>query len=188
MKRISKTVFVIALTIVFAAFTNSIREKKEVKESTIIWVGKKLTGSHEGTIDLKEGYVEMIDGNIFRAEFVVDMSSIVVTDLKGKSKGNLEAHLNSDDFFGTSAHPTAKLVINSVEKMNNTHKMSGDITIKGVTEPITINVDQNGNNFNTEFKIDRTKFGIRYGSGSFFDNLGDKAINDNFTLNVSFKI
>lgn len=188
MKKLAKTAFVIALTIVLAAFTNPIKEKKEVKESTINWVGKKITGSHEGTIDLKEGYIEMEGDKIVGAKFIVDMSTIVVTDLKGKSKGNLEAHLNSDDFFGTADHPTATLLINRVEKMDGMHKMSGEITVKGVTEPLSINVEQEENTFKTTFKIDRTKFGIRYGSGSFFDNLGDKTINDDFTLTVSFKI
>ena len=95
------------------SFTNvdAQENKVEVKDSNIEWEGEKVTGSHEGTIELKDGYFTMENGELKGGEFVMDMTSITVTDLEGEDKGKLEGHLKSDDFFGVNNHPTAKLVI-----------------------------------------------------------------------------
>lgn len=187
MKKMIKNSVALSLIIVSSSFTNPVKEKKTVQESTINWVGKKVTGKHMGTIDLKEGYLEMEGDNIVGGTFVIDMTSITVTDLSGEYKEKLEGHLNSDDFFGVNNHPTATLVVNSAEKNGDTYTINGNITIKGVTEPITFDLNKNGNTATSSFKIDRTKFGIRYGSGSFFDNLGDKTIYDDFELDITLK-
>ena len=115
------------------SFTNvNAQEKKiEVKDSNIEWEGEKVTGSHEGTIELKDGYFTMENGELKGGEFVMDMTSITVTDLEGEDKGKLEGHLKSDDFFGVNNHPTAKLVITSVaKKSNGTYGVVADLTIK----------------------------------------------------------
>lgn len=179
---------VIALTLV--AFSTSIEKKKvNVEASQITWTGEKLTGSHEGTIDLEDGYFEMENGKLTGGEFTADMSSIVVTDLEGDSKKKLEGHLNSDDFFGTSNYPTAKFVINTAaEKSNGVYGISGDLTIKGKTNPIAFDLEMNDDTATTTLVIDRTKYDIRYGSGSFFDDLGDKTIYDEFTLDIMLKM
>lgn len=178
---------VIALTLV--AFSTSIEKKKvDVKNSKITWTGEKLTGSHEGTIDLKEGYFEMQNGKLIGGEFTADMSSINVTDLEGDSKKKLEGHLNSDDFFGVKNYSTAKFTIKTAaEKSNGVYGISGDLTIKGKTNPIAFDLKMSNNSAETTLVIDRTKYDIKYGSGSFFDDLGDKTIYDEFTLNINLK-
>jgi polyisoprenoid-binding protein YceI len=120
--------------------------------------------------------------------FVVDMTSINVTDLEaGKGKEKLEGHLKSADFFGIEKYPTATLFINKATKDGNTYDVNANITIKGTTESINFELEMGKSAATTSFKIDRTKFGIRYGSGSFGDDLGDKAISDKFLLDVNLK-
>jgi polyisoprenoid-binding protein YceI len=187
MKKTLKNVLVLALATATSAFDNPPAEKMEVTQGTITWVGKKVTGKHTGTITLKEGHFQMDGDKIVGGHFVIDMKSITVTDLTGEYKGKLEGHLNSDDFFGTSNFPTATLDVKSAKKNGNTYNVDGNITIKGVTEPISFDVIMNGSDATTKLTIDRTKFGIRYGSGSFFDNLGDSTIYDNFDLDINLK-
>jgi polyisoprenoid-binding protein YceI len=112
------------------------------------------------------------------------MTTINVLDLEGDGKQKLEGHLNSDDFFGVKDHPTAKFVINTVAKKGDTYGVSGTMTIKGKSNPIAFDLKMEEGQASTSFKIDRTKYNIRYGSGSFFDNLGDKTIYDEFKLDV----
>ena len=188
MKNPTKIIVLLIAATAFVAFKNPIVKKVDVKESSIKWVGKKVTGSHNGTINLKSGYLEMDGDNVTGGMFVIDMTTLTVTDLEaGSGKEKLEGHLNSDDFFGVADHPTATFKVNKAKSNGNEHTLMGDITIKGVTEPITVNLVMNGNSGNAKIVIDRTKFGIRYGSGSFFDNLGDKAIYDDFELDVTLK-
>ncbi|EAQ47966.1 MULTISPECIES: YceI family protein [Leeuwenhoekiella] len=184
-----KSVLILAVGVAAASFTTkTIMEKVSVKSSSITWVGKKVTGKHSGTIDLKDGFFEMENGNITGGEFVIDMNSIACTDLEGDSKGQLEGHLKSDDFFGVENHPTAKLVITNAVKDGNSYTVTGDLTIKETTEPISFDLQQAGDNFTTTLTIDRSKYNVRYGSGSFFDNLGDKTIYDDFTLDINLSI
>lgn len=187
MKTTLKNVLVLALATTTSALATPPNETMEVTKGTINWVGKKVTGKHTGTIELKEGNFKMDGDQIVGGRFVIDMTSITVTDLSGDSKGKLEGHLNSDDFFGTSNFPTATLVVTKAKKNGNTYKIDGNITIKGVTEPISFDLLMNGKEASTQLTIDRTKFGVRYGSGSFFDNLGDSTIYDNFDLDINLK-
>ncbi|WP_336093947.1 YceI family protein [Leeuwenhoekiella sp. CH_XMU1409-2] len=184
-----KSVLILAVGVAAASFTTkTIMEKVSVKSSSITWVGKKVTGKHSGTIDLKDGFFEMENGSITGGEFVIDMNSIACTDLEGDSKGQLEGHLKSDDFFGVENHPTAKLVITNAVKDGNSYTVTGDLTIKETTAPISFDLQQAGDNFTTTLTIDRSKYNVRYGSGSFFDNLGDKTIYDDFTLDINLSI
>lgn len=183
-----KTLALIAIVIGVSSFTTPVKKKLDVKNSTIIWTGKKILGSHQGTIDLKEGYIEMEGDILTGGRFVVDMTTIVVKDLEaGKGKEKLEGHLKSDDFFGVENHPTATLVIKEATLSGNTYDVTADITIKGVTESINFELEMGASAAIASLKIDRTKFGVRYGSGSFGDNLGDKAISDKFLLDISLK-
>lgn len=187
---ITKGIFAGFIALALVAFSTSIEKKKvNVKESKITWTGEKLTGSHEGTISLKDGYFEMENGKITGGMFTADMNSITVTDLKGDSKKKLEGHLNSDDFFGVSDYPTATFKMNTVvEKSNGVYGVAGDMTIKGKTNPIAFDLKVKGDTAMTTLVIDRSKYNIRYGSGSFFDNLGDKTIYDEFTLDIMLKM
>ncbi|MCR9183117.1 MAG: YceI family protein [Flavobacteriaceae bacterium] len=175
------------LILTTVAFTKPMEKEMTVKESTITWKGKKITGSHYGSINLSKGSMILEGDQIKSGEFVIDMTSIAVEDLKGDSKGKLEGHLKSDDFFGVANHPTSTLVIKSGNKTEDGFYINGDITIKGTTEPIAFLLKMNGNSATANLKIDRTKFNVRYGSGSFFDNLGDNTIYDDFELDVTLK-
>lgn len=175
-----------AAIIALVGFTNAnAQEKVVIKDSQVKWEGEKLTGSHEGTIDMKEGYFLMDGKELVGGEFVVDMTTINVTDLEGDGKAKLEGHLKSDDFFGVDKYKTSKFVINTVAKKGETYGISGTLTIKGKSNPIAFDLDMTDGKATTTVKIDRTKYDIKYGSGSFFDNLGDKTIYDEFTLMVN---
>lgn len=160
--------------------------KADVKKTEIKWEGKKVTGKHDGFIKLKSGMLQMKDGNITGGRFTIDMTTITNTDLENPSTNKkLVDHLKSDDFFGVEKYPTAQFIITKAEPFENYRaEITGDITIKGITHPITFNVMQAPNSYIATIVIDRSKFNVRYGSGSFFDNLGDNLIYDDFTLNV----
>ena len=185
--RIMKSLLIIAVIVTASAFTTPVKKTIDITKSYITWKGKKILGSHTGTIKLVEGYLEM-EGDILQGGmFVVDMTSLTVTGMEGNSKDKLERHLKSDDFFGVKNYPTATLVINKATKEGNTYDVVAEITIKGITQPINFELEMGASAAIASLKIDRTEFGIRYGSGSFSDNLGDKAISDKFTLDVNLK-
>ncbi|NNE29575.1 MAG: YceI family protein [Saprospiraceae bacterium] len=165
----------------------------DLDKSTVSWTGYKVTGKHTGTLSLSEGSLEMADGRIAGGAFKFDMSSITVTDLEGGGKSKLEGHLKSDDFFGVEKFPSGNFNITSVSrgKDEGNINITGDLTLKGITQPISfpasVTMDDAGISAEAMIKVDRTKYNIRYGSGSFFDNLGDNAIYDEFDLNITLK-
>ena len=189
MKRLNyilSLVAIIALT--FSANAQSFNIDKTA--SIVTWIGKKVTGSHNGDIKIKSGSLTFSDNQLTGGTIVIDMTTINTLDLTGKYKGDLEGHLKSDDFFGVSKFPTATVVITkAVPQGPGKYKVTGDLTIKGTTKEIKFiaNVDQSGNSVkgNADLTVDRSEFDIRYGSGSFFDNLGDKTIYDDFELSVN---
>jgi len=163
--------------------------KADVSASQITWTGKKVTGQHTGTILLKEGWIT-VDGNaITGGEFIIDMSSIKDTDLKDeKTRGMLEGHLKSDDFFGVEKFPLSNLVITGSELKDGKITVKGNLTIKGKTNPIEFTTVKTKEGdavvYTALITVDRSEFDVRYGSGKFFANLGDKVIYDEFTLDV----
>lgn len=164
-------------------------EKKEVKTetSTVTWKAYKVTGSHTGTIDLNSGAL-MFDGDkLTGGEFEVNMPTLVTTDLEGESKGKLEGHLKSDDFFGVETHPTAKLIFSEVKASGkNSYEVTGDLTIKGITKPVTFDVSIYGSKATATLKVDRTNYDVKYGS-TLFGAAADKAIYDEFDLVVDLE-
>jgi len=164
-------------------------QKAEVNtdKSNIEWLGKKIGGQHNGNIDIKSGYLELNNNAIVAGEFVIDMTTITNEDLKNETYNQkLVGHLKSDDFFGVANYPTAKFVVvkSSVDKNGKTI-VTGDLTIKNKTEQISFETMVSGKTFTSKIEIDRSKFDVKYGSNSFFDNLGDKAIEDMFTLDIT---
>jgi polyisoprenoid-binding protein YceI len=181
-----KTIAIALLT--FTAVTVTAQTKKaNVSKSKISWVGKKVTGQHEGVVNLQDGALVFKNNKLTGGSFTVDMGSIAVTDLKaGEGKEKLEGHLKSDDFFGTEKFNTATLVFTKIAaKAKGVYTVTGDLTVKGKTNPVTFDLTVGANSATTKLKVDRTKYDIKYGSGSFFDNLGDKAISDEFDVNVN---
>ena len=122
-------------------------------------------------------------------EFTIDMTSINTTDLEGDYKGKLDGHLKSDDFFGVANHPTAKLVITKTtrfEKNSKSFTTEGNLTIKGITEPVTFVVTIYADKAVATLKIDRTKFDVKYGSG-IIGTAKDKLIYDEFDIVADLK-
>lgn len=170
-------------------------------ESTITWHGAKKTGSsHNGKISIERGMFTFENEAIESGKFVVDMNSIDVEDLEGDKKGKLEAHLKGTvegkegDFFNVQKYPTAEFEITEVSTEDNKTWMKGNLTMKDSTKNIKIpiaNIDKKDKmlTMNTEeFTIDRTKWGVNFGSKSVFDNLvGDNIINDEITLKIMVK-
>ncbi|WP_339626374.1 YceI family protein [uncultured Winogradskyella sp.] len=172
------------------SFTTLEEDKKQIKtdQSKVVWKGYKVTGSHEGVISITSGHLLFNNAILTGGSFNIDMTSITVTDLEGDSKGQLEGHLKSDDFFGIAKFPSATLVFTKVKAIGkNAYTVTGDITIKGKTESVSFNFSVYGNKANASLKIDRSKFDVRYGSTSFFDGLKDKAIYDEFDLVVDLE-
>ncbi len=176
----------LALLITFSAAVSAQSKSVNVEKSTINWVGKKVTGEHSGTIKVKIGALTFKKKNLTGGNIIVDMTSINTTDLEGTAKQNLDGHLKADDFFGTDKFPLANLVFKKVTpKSKGVYTVVADMTIKGITESVTFDLVTNAVSATTSLKIDRTKYGIKYGSGSFFDNLGDKTIANEFELKVA---
>ena len=182
---IQKIAVVAMIAMISFSFTTIERFKKEIKveNSKVIWKGYKVTGSHQGTIALQSGNLTFEADKLIGGEFVINMTTITNTDLEGDYKGKLEGHLKSDDFFGVTTFPTATLVFKDVKSNGkNSYAVTGDLTIKGIKNTVSFDISIYGGKATASVKIDRTKFDVRYGSTSFFDNLKDKAIYDEFDL------
>lgn len=200
-----KIIFTLALVVVaFVSFTtlqksepvtNDAQPKSEityagnvdVTTSVLLWKGSKPTGTHNGTVMLKEGSIDVKRGNLKGGTFVIDMSTIIET---GGGK-RLIKHLSSADFFDVKVFSTSKFVITKVEKKDGKLAVTGDLTIKDVTKSITIpaNITVDGDviTFKSEtFEVNRAHYNVKYGSKSFFDNLKDKFIND--MMEFSFEV
>jgi polyisoprenoid-binding protein YceI len=186
-KTIFNSALIVLVTLTGASFTTLSEKAVNIKDSKITWKGYKVTGEHEGTINIKQGNLTFADHQLTGGTFVIDMSSITVTDLEGEYKGKLEGHLKSADFFGVENHPTASFKITKVEGKDTNLKVTGNLTIKNITNPITFDMIVTESSATANLKVDRSKFDVRYGSTSFFDGLKDKAIYDEFDLNVNLK-
>jgi len=157
-----------------------------VAESNIDWKGRKITGSHFGTIGLKKGALIVNDGLLTGGNFVVDTTSIKILDVTDPAtNAQFAGHLASDDFFSIDRYPEAFFEITSV---NNNHIL-GNLTIKGITHPVgfdaTIKINEDSLSASGKIVIDRTKYGMRFRSGNFFKDLGDNLIYDDFDLTVN---
>ena len=158
-------------------------------ESSLIWTGREVsTSSHFGTINFTSGQFEIADGLISQGEFLVDMTSITVQDLTGGSKERLEGHLRSDDFFSVESFPTAHLYISSSEVISSGKWMvNGFLTIKDISHPVLFEMVNTEDGWNANLVFDRSKYDVRFRSGTFFENLGDKLIYDDIELKINLK-
>lgn len=168
------------------------------EESKIEWLGAKPTGSHNGTINVKEGEILLGNDIVEGGHFVIDMKSIAVEDLEGDQKESLESHLmgtvegKEGDFFNVQKYPEADFEITNVENKDGKTWLNGNLTLKETTKnisiPVFIETTDEGITLSSEtFTIDRTNWNINYGSKSVFDNLGDKFIKDDIELKVTLK-
>jgi polyisoprenoid-binding protein YceI len=198
-----KTFSILSIAAAFAMFSfvgknyHATNYKADLKSSNVAWEGQKVTGKHNGTIALASGVLTDNHGQ-WTGIFEIDMKTLNNTDLEvGKGKEKLEGHLKSADFFDVEKHPKAKLVVSSITpleaaKDDATHNVKGFITIKGNTNPVSFDVAMKSEGpkmmCTGTLVIDRTKYDIRYGSKSFFNDIGDKAIMDDFSLKFNIAL
>ena len=156
----------------------------------ITYVGKKLTGEHTGNLSVKSGNLVVTKDVLSGGEVVVDMNSMTNTDLTDKDyNAKYIGHMKSPDFFNTEKYPESKLVIKSSKKTDKGLEVKGDLTMIGQTQPVTFTVTDwkktdSMVSGKSNLVLNRTQWGLKYGSASFFKSIGDKAINDEFTLAV----
>lgn len=167
-------------------------DKYQVKtdQSSIAWEGHKFFGGkHTGNINIQSGELSVSNGKITGGSFIIDMNSIVVTDLQGETAVKLSNHLKTQDFFDAGSFPTASFVIKKIEYAKDKAAVMGELTLRNTKQEITFlaDVQSEGNTIRAtakDVRVDRTVHGSQYGSFRFFDNLGRKIVNDVFTLNV----
>ncbi|MES2732719.1 MAG: YceI family protein [Bacteroidota bacterium] len=165
--------------------------KVDPKKSNIVWTGKKVTGEHQGTIAVSNGTLSAKDKTLTGGSFEFDVNSITVTDIKDQAQNaKLVGHLKNDDFFAAAKYPKANFIITSATpKGGNNYDIKGKLTIKGITNevafPAIVTSDANNLTAKAKITVDRTKYDIKFHSANFFENLGDKAIADNFDLDVT---
>tara|TARA_B100001248_G_C27330932_1_gene431392 strand:+ start:505 stop:1155 length:651 start_codon:yes stop_codon:yes gene_type:complete len=160
--------------------------------SKVAWLGTELTTkTHFGSLRAQSGKLKIDKNGEVVGDITINMESIIVEDLKGRSKEVLESHLKSDDFFGTNNFPTATLVFKSSNRYNNEggHIFNGDLTIKGITNEVEFSAKliKQTDLLHAVGKLvfDRSKYNVRFRSGSFFDNLGDKLILDDIEVDIN---
>ena len=164
----------------------------DTEKSNVIWIGRKVSGEHHGVISIKGGYVDIEKKSIVGGEIVIDMKSIEVVDMSDKYNRKLEKHLKNSDFFDVDLFPESTFKIKKNHELITDENIlfEGDLTIKDTTIissiPSKISLEDNIVKAIGIVDIDRTLYGITYGSGTFFEDLTDRAIDDNFTL--KFKI
>ncbi|WP_343658693.1 YceI family protein [Chryseobacterium sp.] len=164
--------------------------KINTENSTIDWIGRKVTGAHNGTIDVKNGNFTLEEGKLLSGKFVIDTRSIKILDIEdAETNAQFASHLASDDFFNVEQFPEAYFeIIHAEPGDTNLYNVQGNLTVKGITHPIDtslhIVITENLAVLKTTIIVDRTKFNIKFRSSNFFTNLGDTLIYNNFDLNI----
>ncbi len=189
MKNVKLVLILVSVVLAVPAYTQSYKIVPE--KSTMNWLGEKVTGEHTGNINIKNGEFVMKDKTITSGKFTIDMTSITCTDLTDEGRNQrLVNHLKSDDFFGVDKFPESSFEITEkVDFSKGSATVKGKLTIKGITNPLefraTTQVVEDGIKIYANIVVDRTKYNVRYGSGSFFEDLGDRTIYDEFKLKIN---
>jgi len=179
--------FILGLFVLSTITMLAQQKELNTKTSKIDWLGKKVTGEHSGHISFESGQLKFDGKKLASGEFKVDMNSITCTDISNEEyNANLVGHLKSDDFFGVDKHAYSTLKTTNVQSTSDGYKITANLTIKGKTNAVSFKATTKEDKLIGVIKIDRTLYDVRYGSGKFFDNLGDKMIDDIFEL--SFEI
>lgn len=189
MKTFSIKALLISLGLVFSANGMAAQYTIDGAQSKVHWKGTKVGGAHDGTVAVQSGKLTYEEGTLKSFEVTVDMNKMTNADLSGEWRDKLLAHLKNDDFFAVDKYPTSKIKSTKVDSLgNNRYKVTADLTIKDKTQPVvfeaTVAPEGNDVKGSTKFKFDRAKYDIRYNSGSFFKDLGDKLIHDEVELTV----
>jgi polyisoprenoid-binding protein YceI len=168
----------------------------DLQESYVEWMGSKPTGTHDGTVNVLEGTVELQDGNLVGGRFVLDMASIKVLDIEDpETNEQLRSHLVHEDFFHVDSFPHATFVITGVESVTGkgvTHRLTGNLTMKGITRSIAFDADVHTDEevfkaTTPQFILNRADWNVRYGSRTFFNDLKDNFVHDDIGLKINLK-
>ena len=181
--------FLILFSFITVFSFSQVSVKANIKASSLEWTGSKVTSSHEGTIKLKSGELTINEGKLVGGEFIIDMTSIETTDMEAEANAKLDKHLKANDFFGVEKHPTSVIKITESTYISGSkYKVIADLTIKNITHSVSFDAEVKINNNSYEaiatIVFDRTKYDIKYNSGSYFDDLGNYLILDDVKLNV----
>lgn len=175
---------------------NAVVKQFDLTRSTVAWEGTKVTGAHDGTIGISSGELYVIDNQLVGGNIVMDMTQIVVLDIENpETNARLRTHLESDDFFSVATFPEATFEMARLVKHEDAaegdpnYTIAGNLTIKGITHGVTFPAHVRMNNgvvtASADFDLDRTRWDVRFGSGRFFQNLGDNMIHDNFNMKLN---
>ena len=163
----------------------------DIENSRLTWTGRRVTGSHQGTIQLSTSSLVIIDGVIDSGTFRFDISSIKVYDIEDFDiSEQLRLHLLSDDFFDLLHYPFAEFIITSaLPDGEGNYNIEGDLTIKGITKPLVfdtaIALKNDSLTAVARIIVNRTDYNIRFRSDKFFENLGGLLIYDDFILDIN---
>lgn len=163
------------------------------KTSVLTWIGKKVSSGHNGTVLLSDGFLNVSADGSIHGEFNIDMNSISVLDLQGRGKAGLERHLKNEDFFSVEDFPLSNIIFRSNKNqiINNQIDLQASLTIKNFTHPLnftaTIIEVSPKLKLNADIIFDRSLYEVKYGSGKFFDNLGDRLILDEIQIGVDLE-
>ena len=187
--------FLISLFFIFAT-PISIFAKTKYNINTVVsnvsWLGSSAISKHTGNVEVKNGTI-FKNGELFEGEITIDMNTLTNSDIKNKSKADdLINHLKSAEFFEVNKYPEAKIKIVKTDLTSkNVYNVKANVTVKGINEnvsfPVKINLTKGELSAKGTLTLDRTKFGIKYKSGKFFENLKDKIIHDDFTINFEIR-
>jgi polyisoprenoid-binding protein YceI len=158
-------------------------------ESEINWTGRKVTGAHNGTIDIKAGSLQVTDGKLNAGSFSIDTTSIKILDISDPATNiQFAGHLFSEDFFATDRFPEATFEITNVTQSGSSGQITGNLTIKGITHPVSfpanVSITRESITASGKILVDRTSYDMKFRSGNFFLNLGDTLIYNDFELDV----
>ena len=190
MKKQLKSLLSICLVLMAFGISQAQNLNQLSSQSYLRWYGEELTGkTHFGNLSFKKAQINLQDGVITSGNFLVNMTSLTVEDLSGGGKAKLTSHLKSDDFFSVEKHPEAILTITQKAKVENgVQSLVGELTIKGIHHPVEFTMTLGDNNSaNAQLTFDRSKYEVRFRSGSFFENLGDKLILDDIKLEAKLQ-
>ena len=176
---------------VFLITSSSLAQEYSLNTSSseLKWTGTELTTKiHYGSIDFKSGTITLSEGQPVSGKFVVNMTTLKNEDLPEAYRGRLEGHLNSDDFFSVDKFSEAILEINGSNKLSSgSFDVNGNLTIKGITEPINFSMSTSDDHWVANLTFDRSKYNVRFRSGTFFENLGDKLIYDDIVIETKLR-
>lgn len=186
-----KNILVLLSAAVLMSFTtiHTVTVPVNTESSTINWIGSKISEQHNGIVKIKSGALILDHGRLAGGEFTIDMNTISTQDMSEKYNQKLDNHLKNEDFFNVDKFPTSTIKITQAfQKKGSNYAILAELTIKGETHPIAFDADVkiNGNNYSAaaKIKIDRTKWGVTYNSGNFFEDLGDYLIKDEIEFDV----